>query len=329
MARTSALGGASLELMRNSDQAVAPVVKPSSDTIGRSVGIPSVTVGLPVYNGEPYIEEAIRSILDQTHDDLCLIISDNASTDATEDVCRQACAADARVVYERQDVNRGAAWNYNRVVALARSPYFKWAAADDLLAPTCVERCFDVLSNAPPSVVMVYPKTMIVDATGSSVREWSDGLEARSRWPHKRFNRVVRNIVLGNPAFGLVRAEAVARTRGHGNYPSADWVYLSELALLGEIWEIPEPLFIRRMHDMTSRVANTDLEQLSAWFDPAAKPVTDENGRLLREYLAAIRHAQLSPSERAATLAQFSIVWNRRHAKWYAWLAKRLRPRPT
>lgn len=282
----------------------------------------SVTVGLPVYNGDPYLEDAIRSILGQTHDDLRLVISDNGSTDATEEICR-AAAADPRVVYERQDENRGAAWNYNRTFALAQGPFFKWAAADDMLAPTCVERLYETLSNAPPSVVMVYPRTMIIAADGNPLREWSDGLEARSQRPQMRFSRVVSNVVLGNAIFGLVRADALARTRGHGNYPSADWVFLSELALLGEIWELPEPLFLRRMHDMTSRAANTDLEQLSAWFDPVAAPVTNEKRRLLREYLAAIRHARLSPWERLATLAQFTVAWNRRHSRWYNWLAAR------
>jgi glycosyltransferase involved in cell wall biosynthesis len=279
-----------------------------------------VTVGLPVYNGEPYLADAIHSILAQTHYDLCLVISDNGSTDGTEEICREA-TSDPRVVYERQDENRGAAWNYNRTVALARSPFFKWAAADDLLAPTCVERCYETLAGAPPSVVMVYPRTVLVDASANPVGEWNDGLEARSGRPHTRFNRVVRNVVLGNGIFGLMRSDALGLTRGHGNYPSADWVFLSELALLGEIWELPEPLFFRRMHDLTSRRANTDLDQLSAWFDPAASPETNEKRRLRREYLAAIRHADLRPRDRLLTRAEFAVVWSRRHSRWYKWLA--------
>lgn len=286
---------------------------------------PSVTVGLPVYNGEPYLAEAIRSILSQTHEDLRLVISDNASTDATEDVCRAAARSDERVTYERQPENRGAAWNYNRTFELSRSPYFKWAAADDLLAPTCIARCHETLSGAPSSVVMVYPRTLLVDAAGQPLEEWSDGLDVHSRHPHARFNRVVRNVVLGNGIFGLVRAEALARTRGHGSYPAADWVYLSELALLGEIWELPEPLFLRRMHEQTSRAANPDLEQLTAWFDPNAAPVANEKRRLLREYVAAVRHAPLSRWEKAVTLAEFAAVWSRRHSRWYAWLAAKAR----
>lgn len=285
------------------------------------VTIPTVTVGLPVYNGETYLAEAIGSILSQTHEDLCLVISDNASTDATEEICRAAAASDERVVYERHSENRGAAWNYNRTFALSRSPFFKWAAADDLLAPTCVACCHEALAGAPASVVMVYPRTVIVDAAGNPVGEWNDGLDVRGRHARARFNRVVRNAVLGNGIFGLVRSDALAQTRGHGNYPSADLVFLAELALLGEIWELPEPLFLRRMHEETSRAANTNLVQLSAWFDPRARPVTNEMRRLLREHLAAVRHAKLSPWEKATTLGQFAFVWSRRHSRWYAWLA--------
>jgi glycosyltransferase involved in cell wall biosynthesis len=295
---------------------------------GATVTEPSVTVGLPVYNGEPYLADALRSILTQTHEDLRLVISDNASTDATEEICRAAAASDERVTYERQSENRGAAWNYNRTFALSRSPFFKWAAADDLLAPTCVARCHETLASAPHSVVMVYPRTVIVDAAANPVRDWNDGLDVRARRAHTRFNRVVRNAVLGNGIFGLVRADALARTRGHGNYPSADMVFLAELALLGEIWELPEPLFLRRMHEKTSRAANTDLEQLSAWFDPRAAPVTNEMRRLLREHLAAIHHAKLPPWEKGLTLGQFAFVWTRRHARWYAWLAAMARRQP-
>ena len=274
----------------------------------------TITIGLPVYNGEPFLTESIDSILGQTYEDIALVISDNGSTDGTEEICRATAARDRRVTYERHDENRGAAWNYNRTIALGSSPYFKWAAADDMLAPTCIERCYETLSNAPSSVVMVYPRTMLVDAKGNEMGEWNDGLDVRSRSPALRFNQVVRNVVLGNGIFGLVRTEALLQTRLHGNYPSADWVYLAELALLGEIWEIPEPLFLRRMHEKTSRAANASLEEISAWFDPAAKPETNEKRRLREEYVQAIRHARLSPRERAAALALFAPVWIRRHS---------------
>jgi glycosyltransferase involved in cell wall biosynthesis len=106
---------------------------------------PRLAIGLPVHNGERYVSQAIDSLLGQTFTDFTLIVSDNGSTDATEEICRAYARRDARIRYHRSDENRGAAWNFNRVFELADSPYFKWAAYDDLCAPHFVERCIEFL----------------------------------------------------------------------------------------------------------------------------------------------------------------------------------------
>ena len=115
--------------------------------------IPRVTIGLPVYNGQNYLVETLESLLAQTYTDFELVISDNASTDRTEAICRQYAAGDARIRYYRNDENIGASANYNRAFELGRGEYFKWAAHDDLLAPTYLERCVEVL-DANPDVVL-------------------------------------------------------------------------------------------------------------------------------------------------------------------------------
>ena len=92
---------------------------------------PRVSIGLPVYNGERFLPQALDSILAQTFEDFELIISDNASTDTTEEICRTYATQDQRIHYHRHEQNRGAAWNFNYIVPLARGEYFKWAADDD------------------------------------------------------------------------------------------------------------------------------------------------------------------------------------------------------
>ena len=116
---------------------------------------PRVTIGMPVYNGAALVGAALESILAQTLTDFELIISDNASTDATAEVCRSYAAKDRRIRYYRNEKNLGAAPNFNRVVELATNgvPYFKWAAHDDVIAPTFLEKCARVLDAAPQSVV--------------------------------------------------------------------------------------------------------------------------------------------------------------------------------
>lgn len=268
---------------------------------------------MPVYNGERYLAEALDSILGQTFGDFHLVISDNGSTDGTESICREYTVRDARVAYVRYDVNRGAAWNYNNVFAQCETPFFRWAAADDAFAPTCFERCAEVMAGAPQGVALCYAKTLVIDEDSEVVGRYDDDLDLRSSRPHRRISRIVRTMVQGNPTFGLVRSDALRATRGHLSFPGADYVLMLEIALQGEIWEISEHLFLRRRHAGISRMVNPSSEEITSFLDPAAKPVRHERLRLLGEYLAAVRHADLSRVERAACYASVTAAWSRRY----------------
>jgi glycosyltransferase involved in cell wall biosynthesis len=291
--------------------------------------VPPLTIGLPVYNGERFLRDALDSILGQTFRDFALVVADNASTDATVEIVEEYAADDDRIVLLRSDTNRGAAWNYNRTFEHCKSPYFKWAAADDMLARTCVEQSLAVLEASPASVVLVYPLTQIVDAAGAAVEVYGDRLAAPPGAPaHVRLRQVLRNVVFGNGIFALMRSDALRQTRLHGNYPSADHVLLAELALVGEFREIPEPLLLRRLHEETSVRANTTAEALTQWFDTQRKPVRNQVLMLLRQHLGAIRHARLSPSERVRVYVTFATAWTRRQLKPRTRLRQRLSRSP-
>src|SRR5689334_4004766 len=103
----------------------AEVRSPVKDSSG--VTGPSVAIGLPCYNSEKYLAQSIESLLAQTFKDFVLIISDNASTDGTADICKKYAAQDSRVRYFRNPTNIGMMPNFNRVFALSDSKYFKWA----------------------------------------------------------------------------------------------------------------------------------------------------------------------------------------------------------
>ena len=100
-------------------------------TLADISAVPQVSIGMPVYNSEPFIQEALDSLLAQTFADFELIISDNASTDGTEAICRDYAAKDKRIRYVRQAENRGALANFQFVLDEAVGEYFMWAAADD------------------------------------------------------------------------------------------------------------------------------------------------------------------------------------------------------
>ena len=110
---------------------------------------PRVSIGLPVYNGERWLAEALDSLLAQTYSDFELIISDNGSTDDTQAICEEYAARDRRIRYIRQEINRGLAWNWNCVFEESAGDYFKWAACDDLYHPTFLERCVQILDQYP------------------------------------------------------------------------------------------------------------------------------------------------------------------------------------
>lgn len=95
--------------------------------------VPSVSIGMPVYNGEKYIREALDSLLVQTFEDFELIISDNCSTDGTLIVCKEYASRDSRVRYIRQDTNIGANANFEFVLRQASGGFFMWLACDDYI----------------------------------------------------------------------------------------------------------------------------------------------------------------------------------------------------
>jgi len=253
---------------------------------------PRVTVGLPVYNGEPYLAQAVDSLLAQTYPDFELIIADNASTDSTSAICRDFERRDGRVRYHRNDVNLGAARNYNRLVEMAKGEFFKWAAHDDLCAPSYLESCVVVLER-DPSVVLCYPRTRIIDEAGQDKGPYEDDLHLISSRSCERFRDVVfRDAGECNAVFGLIRIDVLRKTALIGNYPASDMILLSELALHGKFHELPEPLFLRRDHPQTSIRANVTTDERAAWFDPKkADKKQFTHWRWVLEYHRAIRRA--------------------------------------
>jgi glycosyltransferase involved in cell wall biosynthesis len=273
---------------------------------------PTVSIALPVFNGEDFLGDALDSILAQSYADFELIICDNASDDRTREICEAYSASDDRVRYLGSDVNRGAAWNYNRGLEAASGRYFKWASHDDLCAPTYIERCVEVLDRASESVVLAYPKTVLIDGAGQFLRPYEDGLNLRSPRPHRRLRALIRNLVMSNAVFGLIRRDALEKTRRHGTYVSADYILLAELALLGQFWEIPEPLFLRREHSLMSRRANKSTEELAEWFETGAGAERrSEFLRLFAEYLGALDRAPLTAIDRMRAYTTL-LPWLRR-----------------
>ena len=277
---------------------------------------PPVSVGLPVFNGERYVADALASLLAQDYPDFELVIGDNGSTDATEEICRAAERDDSRVRYLRSDVNQGAAWNYNRVFHNSTGGYFRWACHDDLVAPTHLRRCVEVLDASGPDVALAFTETTLIDEQGNPAGDYDEPFDASDPRAHVRVARIVRHLVLSNVLFGVIRREVMVKTHLHGAYPSADWSLILEWAMHGAFVEVPERLFFRRLHPGMSRVANRDTGSVAEWFEPGsggtAKP---EFLRLFVEQCKAIGGAPVGLATRLQTGTTFVPVYLARHKR--------------
>ena len=278
--------------------------------------IPPLTVGMPVYNGERYIGQAIESILGQSYVDFELTISDNSSTDGTQDICRSYAAQDQRVVYNRLPENVGAAGNFNRVFLSSRSPLFKFASHDDLCAPRFLEVCMNAYADAPDDLVLSFPSTVKVNEVGAEYGPFDENLDLRQRKPHQRFGCLLRNYRLSNCFYGVLRSAAYGSTRLHQSFVAADVVLLGELALRGQFWQLPERLFMRRVHAEMSGQANPTLPELALHYDAAyrGEPVFYRL-RMFREFLRAIDTAPVMAVERNQCRAVLASVWLPKYGK--------------
>jgi len=276
---------------------------------------PRVSIGLPVFNGEKYLAGALSCLLNQDYEDFELIISDNASTDATESICREYAAKDLRIRYSRNETNIGASPNYNRVFQLARGEFFKWASHDDECHPSLVRRCLEVFRQAGPSAVLVFPEAEIIDEVGRVSFHSPDKISTAAARPFKRLASVLWSSSYAHSLWGLIRADALGRTRLMGCI-EADHVLLSELALLGELIEIPEVLYWQRRHAGCAIPTHRTAHELLAWHDP-----TRANGRIFLphwervyiEYFKGIRHLPLSTGDRLLCFCTVPAVcyWGR------------------
>jgi hypothetical protein len=282
---------------------------------------PGVTVGVPVRNGAAYLSASLDSLVAQDYDDIEIVISDNASTDETPEICGHYAARDDRIRYVRQPTDIGAAGNFNFLVGEARCPLYKSLSHDDLIAPSLVRRCVDRLEERPEAV-LAFAGTRVLDADGVEV----DDEDPPARWtsaaaPSGRLRDLFADHARSHlhhcfPVMGVLRTEPLRQTRLIQPFQSSDTVLLVELALRGGFAEVPERLSFKRRHPGTSVNAHRDPAAAAAWFDPANRgrfpmPRT----RLLLGYTEAVLRAPLATAERARCLAEVGR-WLARERRW-------------
>jgi glycosyltransferase involved in cell wall biosynthesis len=262
--------------------------------------IPKISVGLPVYNGEKYLAGALNSLIHQDFEDFELIISNNASTDRTDAICRDFAARDARIRYYSSETNIGASPNYNRVFHLARGEFFKWASHDDECHPSLLRRCLERFAEGPASAVLVFSKAEIIDEVAGTRFPSPDAVASVSSRPSTRFATVLAHIDFVNALWGLIRSDALRRTRLMGCL-EADRVLLGELSMLGQLIEIPEVLYYQRRHQASAMAKHRTAKELLSWHDPKkanVRIILPHWESVYVEYMKSAWHMQLPLPER-------------------------------
>lgn len=274
--------------------------------------VPRVSVGMPVYNCEEFVGEAIQSILDQTVADLELVISDNASTDDTFDISAQFASDDPRVRLIRNPTNMGAAANYNRVFREARAPLFKWASGNDVCHRLLIESALKVL-DARPDAVLAYPKTIIFTEDMQAGQALEEDLRLDERDPCRRVANFFDRVRLNNMMNGIVRADALRRTPLHGCYRGSDLPMMVALLLEGPFIESPHFHFYRRM-DARSATRFQSEEEVNRHFDPTgSNRLMFQSLKLHFAYFSCVLHSRLEARQKLALTGQLlhRAAWDR------------------
>ncbi|MGE3077141.1 MAG: glycosyltransferase family 2 protein [Dehalococcoidia bacterium] len=285
---------------------------------------PLVSIGVPVFNGARFIESAVRSALTQTYRNLEIIISDNASTDETGEICERLCELDPRIQYVRHARNLGAGKNFNEVLRRSRGQYFKWLAHDDLMSPNFVEACVREL-ELDKGCVLAYPRTVIIDEVGTTIEEYGIKLRTDSGRQSTRFHDLAVAWSMCFEVFGLFRSDVLKKVGGMRNFSHGDGVLLARMGMVGPFKEVPSAIHKSRRHQTQSMrmfgnevSGGNDYHQYAVWFNPEARGrIAFPTWKIGRELYRAIWSREVAAGERIKCHLTM-VVWARKNIRHLA-----------
>lgn len=273
---------------------------------------PPVSIGLPVYNGEPFLAQTLDDLLGQTFGDFELVVCDNASTDATPDLLAEVAAQDSRVVVVRNETNIGALPNTNKAFALARGDRYVLSAHDDRHAPDFLARLVAALDDDPGAAV-AYGDDTLIDEAGHPLAFYPEAgayrgpdgarllydrglLRPLPDDPVARYRAVLASSDVNAPIYGLFRREVLERIGPHQIHGS-DRLVVAHAALLGRFAYVPEPLFGYRIH--AGSTLHLTREEWIERDTGARQACSSLDGvRTFRRYLGAVAEADLTAGQR-------------------------------
>jgi len=263
---------------------------------------PTVSIGLPVYNGAEYLRQTLDCLLEQEYEDFELIIADNASTDATEQIACEYAARDPRIKYDRAEENHDAQWNFNRVCRMARGEFFMWASCHDRWHPKFISSFVEIL-QADESVVLCFSRAAEIDHDDQRIGSLRGKLDTRGMDRPSRYRKVVQGICC-YAIYGLFRTDAIGQVLPAGPALGPDALALAELSFHGAFAFVDEELFyLRRMSTSSNwkRYFNNLHLKFSLW------NFVRLYCKFIGDYLAVVRKHATCRSQ-AVTLGAWTVT---------------------
>jgi len=216
--------------------------------------VPQVSIGIPIYNEEQFIQFRLENILEQTHQDFEIIICDNASTDKTQSICETFAKSDKRIHYYRNNLNIGWFPNFKKVLFLAKSKYFVWAAGDDLWAKNFLEKNLQNLKTNPNSVCSM-STILLYDYDDNHTIQIQKTVKCFDKnfklWPvlgnyDNKIRQILRNPSLTMYLYGVFLTEPLKESFSKINQKlSGDRTLVLSMCKFGDLMLMGEPLFFR------------------------------------------------------------------------------------
>jgi glycosyltransferase involved in cell wall biosynthesis len=260
-------------------------------------GKPLVSIGMPIYNEGPYLRGALDSLLAQDYENVEILITDNASRDETESICRAYAARDPRVRYARSETNLGAIANFNRAFRLSTGDYFMWASGHDLRTRGCVSRCVEVMER-DPDVVLCYPEIAHIDAAGNRTEVRSD---FQTSFHHRadKLGRLMCFLFSSCPPdviHGLIRRSAAQDILCFEPVYASDYLILIRLCLAGSFAQARGEFLYARLNREREPVDHMLRRYKKSFFSDANRPRRwYPFWGLFRECLAAVARERVPP----------------------------------
>ena len=287
-------------------------------TLAQNTEPPVVSFGLPVYNAEKYLSRLFDSLLAQDLQAIEVVVSDNGSTDRTEDICEEYVRRGLCVRYYRNRENLGQIANFNRVLELARGKYFRWLGADDWLEPEYTRRCVEALETQPEFVGVTTYQDHIHD---DGKRDYSEyrGERLDSPSPHVRFQRMGWFMTAGHytldPIYTMMRRDILLATHRLQILPNTDQVLAMELSLFGPWTHVPACLAHRRREP----IQEINWEEVHKRYHPTRyQELHDPHIRMATSLFSVLRSAPISLGDKLRCIGPvLRFTWVRVYRRTY------------